>query len=171
MEKGYIQVYTGDGKGKTTAALGLAIRALGKGKRVAIIQFLKKNDSYGEYIFLSRKTTFLQFGFPYFIDPKNIKKEEIETINNGVEKTKEIIFSGLYDIIILDEILVTVLFKMVDESVILDIMKNKPDDIELILTGRGATKKIIENADLVTEMKEVKHYFKKGVNAREGIEF
>lgn len=171
MEKGYIQVYTGDGKGKTTAALGLAIRALGKGKKVAIVQFLKKSESYGEYLFLSEKITFLQFGFPYFIDPKNLKTGEIDLVKKGIEKSKEIIFSGLYDLVILDEILVTVLFKMVDESVIVEIMKNKPSDVELVLTGRGATKKIIENADLVTEMKEIKHYFKKGVNAREGIEF
>uniref|UniRef100_A0A7C3J638 Cob(I)yrinic acid a,c-diamide adenosyltransferase n=1 Tax=candidate division WOR-3 bacterium TaxID=2052148 RepID=A0A7C3J638_UNCW3 len=171
MEKGYIQVYTGDGKGKTTAALGLAIRALGKGKKVAIIQFLKKSDNYGEYLFLSPKITFLQFGFPHFIDPKNIKEEEKDLVNKGIEKSREIIFSGLYDIVILDEILVTVLFKMIDDKTIVEIMKNKPNDVELILTGRGATKSIIENADLVTEMKEIKHYFKKGVEAREGIEF
>jgi len=171
MEKGYIHIYTGNGKGKTTAALGLAIRALGRNKRVCIIQFLKYSKDYGEYLFLSPRITFLYFGLPHFVYPNDLKKEDIEIALSGIEKSKEIIFSNLYDLIILDEILILVLFKMIDEEEVLNLMKNKPEEVELVLTGRGATKRIIENADLVTEMREVKHYYQKGVKAREGIEF
>lgn len=171
MEKGYIQVYTGDGKGKTTAALGLAARALGRGLKVAIIQFMKKGEDYGEYAFLSSHLTMLQFGSGRFVDPDNPSDEDISLAENGFEKAAELIFSGVYDVVILDEIITAAHFGLINEEKLMKLMKGKPENVELVLTGRGAGKRLIEEADLVTEMKEIKHYYKKNVIARKGIEF
>ena len=169
--RGFVHIYTGDGKGKSTAAFGLAVRALGHGRHVAIIQFLKKDKNYGEYKILSTLATMLQFGTGSFVDMKNPSPQEISSAKSGLDKSREIIFSGLYEIVILDEITVAMNLNLISEEDVIGLMTDKPNDVELILTGRGATKKMIETADLVTEMKEVKHYFKKGVKAREGIEF
>jgi len=171
MDKGYIQIYTGEGKGKTTAAIGLAVRAIGSGKKVAIIQFMKKGEHYGEFVFMTKHATMLQFGREGFVDIDSPPEEDIDLANVGIKEAGKMIFSGMYDIIILDEIVTAVEFGLLSEGQILDLMKNKPEEIELVLTGRGATKKMIEEADLVTEMKEIKHYYKKNVQAREGIEF
>jgi len=171
MDKGYIQIYTGEGKGKTTAAIGLAVRAIGGGKKVAIIQFMKKGEYYGEFVFMSKYTTMLQFGREGFVDIDSPPKEDIDLASSGLKEAEQMIFSGMYDIIILDEIVTAVEYGLLSEEQILGLMKNKPEEVELVLTGRGATKKMIESADLVTEMKETKHYYKKNVQAREGIEF
>ncbi len=170
-KKGYIHIYTGDGKGKTTAALGLIIRALGHNKKIAMIQFMKDDKNYGEYKFLHDKITLLQVGrneFVNFDDPEQI---DIDLAQKGFEKAKEIIFSKEYDIIILDEINVAMMFGLIGEDSIVDLMNNKPESLELIMTGRGASEKMIEHADLVTEMKEIKHYYTKGIIARQGIEY
>lgn len=171
MEKGYIQLYTGDGKGKTTAALGQAARALGRGMKVAVVQFMKKGEEYGEFAFLSPHLTMLQFGSGKFVDFDNPADEDCRLAEDGFSKAEEFVFSGVYDIVILDEVVTAVHFGLLQEKRLAELMRSKPENVELILTGRGAGKRIVEEADLVTEMKEVKHYYKKGVNARKGIEF
>jgi len=171
MKKGMIQVYTGDGKGKTTAAFGLAIRAKGRGFKVAIVQFMKGVE-YGEVI-SARKLGIdvYQFGSPEFVDPKKPRDIDFELAEKGLKKAKEIIFSKNYDLVILDEINVAISFGLIDKNDVINILKNKPESVEIVLTGRYAPKELIEIADLVTEMREVKHYFQRGITAREGIEY
>ncbi len=171
MKKGMIQVYTGDGKGKTTAAFGLAIRAKGRGFKVAIVQFMKGIE-YGEVI-SARKLgiDIYQFGSSEFVDPKKPRDIDFELARKGLKKAKELIFSKNYDLIILDEINVAISFGLIDKDNVIDILKNKPENVEIVLTGRYAPKELIEIADLVTEMREVKHYFQRGIMAREGIEY
>jgi len=171
MNRGYNQIYTGNGKGKSTAAFGLAVRALGHDRNLCIIQFLKKDSEYGEFKMLSKVTEIMQFGTGKFVDFENPSNEDISCATEGFSKAKEAVFSKKYDMVILDEIAVAVSLNLITEEEVVDLMKNKPSEVELILTGRGATQKMIETADLVTEMKEVKHYFKKNVTAREGIEY
>jgi len=169
--RGYIQVYTGNGKGKTTAAFGLALRAAGAGLKVYIGQFLKKGE-YSELNSINRFKDLIkieQFGGKRYIG-QEIKEEDRKLAKKGFEKIKEIIFSGEYDVVILDEINVALYFKLIPENDLIDLIKNKPSDVELILTGRYASSRIIEIADLVTEMRKIKHYFSKGITARKGIE-
>jgi len=170
--KTYIQVYTGDGKGKTTAAIGLSIRAMGAGKNVFFAQFVKGQiyaeikalEQFGEQICIK------QYGLECFIVEKP-KKEDIIKAQKGWEEVKKHILSGSYDLIILDEIHIAIYYKLLSLDDILETLKNKSPKTELVLTGRKAPKKIIDIADLVTEMKEIKHYYQKGVEAREGIEY
>jgi len=171
--KGYIQVYTGNGKGKTTAALGLALRAAGHGFKTYIGQFLK-GHKYGE-IFSSKRLfpfiTIEQFGRKGFIHvTEKPEDEDIRRAKAGLKKCLEAMLSHEYKIIVLDEINVAVYFKLVSEKEIHDFLDQKPEGIEVILTGRYAPASIIKRADLVTEMKEKKHYYQKGVRARIGIE-
>ena len=168
---GKIHVYTGDGKGKTTAALGLSIRAAGAGLRVFIAQFIKA-DEYSEIKALKRFSDLItveQFGLGGFIGG-NPSSGDIEAAQKGIERVKDIISSGKYDVVVLDEANIAVKYTLFSEQDLLDIMDAKPKDLELVITGRGASPRIIEKADLVTEMKAVKHYFQKGVEARLGIE-
>jgi len=171
--RGYIQVYTGSGKGKTTAALGLALRAAGHKQRVYIGQFLK-GQMYGELIsakLLSPYITIEQFGRTGFIHvTKDPDKEDIQKAKRGLKKCKEAMLSLKYRIIVLDEINVAVYFNLLTEKEILEFLDQKPEGVEIILTGRYAPAVFLKRADLVTEMKEKKHYYKKGVKAREGIE-
>jgi len=171
--KGYIQVYTGNGKGKTTAALGLALRAAGHGLKTYFGQFLKGQD-YGELSAiqnLSSLITIEQFGRKGFIHvTENPGKEDIERARLGLQKCHKMMKSRKYRIIVLDEVNVAVHFNLFSEKVILDFLDEKPEEIEVILTGRYAPESFIERADLVTEMKEIKHYYKKGIQARQGIE-
>lgn len=171
--KGYIQVYTGNGKGKTTAALGLALRAAGHGYRTYLGQFLKGQD-YGELSatqHLSSLITIDQFGRKGFIHvTENPDKEDIQRARKGLKKCLEMMHSRNYRIIVLDEINVAVHFNLFSEEEIHRFLDEKPDDVEVILTGRYAPVSFIERADLVTEMQEIKHYYKKGVQARWGIE-
>lgn len=174
VEKGYIQVYTGNGKGKTTAAFGLALRAAGRGKRTYMAQFMKKGE-YGELIavkkYLSRAIVVEQFGLPEFhYTGEKVTEEERQAAQTGIDAAKKAMFSGNYDIVILDEVNILLHFKIVKIESILEIIEKKPDSIELILTGRMAPKEILDKADLITDMKEVKHYFQKNVPARLGIE-
>lgn len=169
--KGYVQVYTGEGKGKTTAALGLAIRAAGAGLNVYLAQFIKHGE-YSEITGLSRfsdRITVAQFGCGRFIKGRP-SPQDVESAGRGIEKVKSILAAGEHQVVILDEANVAVSLDLFSEKTLLEIIASKPDAVELIITGRGATTKIIESADLVTEMKEIKHYFKNGVPARIGIE-
>ena len=169
--KGKVHVYTGDGKGKTTAALGLSIRAAGAGLRVFMAQFIKA-DEYSEIKALKRFSDLItveQFGLGGFIGG-NPSAGDIEAAQKGVARVKDIISSGRYDVVVLDEANVAVKYKLFSEQDLLDIIDAKSKNLELVITGRGASAKIIEKADLVTEMKAVKHYFRNGVEARFGIE-
>ena len=169
--QGYIQVYTGNGKGKTTAALGLAVRAAGAGLQVYIAQFVK-GMKYSELDSIKNFADFItlkQYGRDCFIK-KDPTKEDIEFAQRGFKEIKSIIKSNKYDVVILDEIMIAILYNLIDEQAVIKIMDDKPKNLELILTGRYASQQIIEKADLVTEMKEIKHYYQKGVEARIGIE-
>ena len=169
--KGYVQVYTGDGKGKTTAALGLAIRAAGAGLKVYIAQFVK-GMKYAELITLEKLSeliTVKQYGRNCFI--KNSPEEEdIRVARDGLKDVREIMISGKYQVIILDEANIATFYNLFTVEDLLDLVREKPEGVELVITGRRADPRIIEAADLVTEMKEVKHYYNEGVQARDGIE-
>jgi cob(I)alamin adenosyltransferase len=168
---GKVHVYTGDGKGKTTAALGLSIRAAGAGLRVFIAQFIKA-DEYSEIKALKRFSDLItveQFGLGGFIGG-NPSSGDIEAAQKGVARVKEIISSGKYDVVVLDEANIAVKYKLFSEQDLLDIIDAKSKNIELVITGRDAAAKIMDKADLVTQMKAVKHYFQNGVEARVGIE-
>lgn len=169
--KGYVHVYTGDGKGKTTAALGLALRAAGAGLKVFIAQFMKRGD-YSEIQALERLgdgVTVEQYGLGRFIRG-NPDPADIDAARKGLERVREIFAAGRHQVVILDEANVAAacgLFAPVD---LLDLVDAKPDGVEVVLTGRNAAPEILARADLVTEMKMVKHYFQQGVAARTGIE-
>ncbi len=167
-----IQVYTGNGKGKTTASLGLIIRALGRGHKVCLIQFMKKNFEYGEIQFLSKQKNLdiFQFGTDQLIDPNNPSKIDFSEAEKGYEKAMECIKSAKYDLIVIDEINVAVSWKLLPKEKQLKIFELDTKS-EIVMTGRYALPEVIEKADLVTEMKEIKHYYNIGINARKGIEF
>lgn len=169
--KGYVHIYTGDGKGKTTAALGLAIRAAGAGMKVFLAQFIKGRQ-YSELNTLSKladQITVEQFGLPRFLNGKP-SVPDIEAARYGLGRVKSAIQSGRYNVIIIDEGNVAVTYGLISKQDLLEIIEMKPENLELIITGRDALPEIIDRADLVTEMKAVKHYFNKGVDARRGIE-
>lgn len=171
FKNGYIQVYTGDGKGKTTAALGLALRAAGADLNVYIAQFIKSGD-YSEIKALSRladRITVRQFGLGRFIKGKP-SPEDLAAAQKGLEAIRAAIASGNYQVVIMEEGNVAAMCGLFPVDEILTIMTQKPGDVELVITGRGADARVIEKADLVTEMKAVKHYYQAGVPARTGIE-
>ncbi len=171
MTKGYIQVYTGDGKGKTTASLGLCLRAAGAGMKVYIAQFIKMGD-YSEIKALGRFSdliTVKQYGLGRFIKGKP-SQADVDIARKGLEEAREALASGDYDVVLLEEGNVAVTCELFSIEDLLEVAAQKPDTTELVITGRGAHEKIIEAADLVTEMKEIKHYYKQGVQARVGIE-
>ncbi len=171
LQKGYTHVYFGTGKGKTTAALGLAVRAAGCGLKVYIAQFIK-GLIYSEIKCLknlSDNITVKQYGRGCFIK-KEPTEQDVLAAKQGIEEVSRIISSGKYDVIILDEITVAEFFGLVTVAEITDIIKSKPGNVELVLTGRKADSKILDAADLVTEMREIKHYYNEGVQARKGIE-
>jgi cob(I)alamin adenosyltransferase len=172
LKRGMIQVYTGDGKGKTTAALGQALRALGHGFRVYMIQFMKGDPGYGELRAGRRLEglTIQQFGRTDFVDRDHPAPGDIALARKGLEHAREIMAAGQHDLLILDEINVAMDFGLVPVEAVLELMGNKPKDMELILTGRCAPEKVIQAADLVTEMREIKHYYRQGEVARDGIE-
>jgi len=173
LGKGYVQVYTGNCKGKTTAALGLAFRAAGRGLRTYIGQFMK-GQRYSELesaMMLSQYITIEQYGKDTFIhvqDPP--RDEDVRMAQEGLARAREAMLSGSYNIVVLDEIITSHYFHLVTLEDMLETIAAKPDGVELVFTGRYAPPELIEAADLVTEMKEVKHYFDKGVQARDGIE-
>lgn len=172
MKKGYVQIYTGNGKGKTTAALGLMTRAVGNNFKIFFCQFLKGTE-YGEINTIKYFPTVKheRYGRGVFIRKKElVTNEDKKLIKDGYESLKKALFSGDYDIVIADEILVTLRFDLLSIDEIKFLIDNKPENVELVLTGRNAPNELIELADLVTEMKEIKHYYKEGVPARTGIE-
>lgn len=174
LSQGMIQVYTGDGKGKTTAALGLACRAVGHGLKVYMIQFLKGTMEYGEIETAKKLAPYLtirQMGRGCLLERKDHPEpEDIAGAREGVALAHEMLRGGDYDIVILDEINVAVDLGLIDTEAVLNLMDERPPHVELILTGRYAPSEIIERADLVTEMVEIKHYYKQGIEARMGIE-
>jgi cob(I)alamin adenosyltransferase len=168
--KGYVQVYTGDGKGKTTASLGLALRAAGAGLKVYIVQFLK-NGNFSEIKSLSRfeNITVKQYGLGKFIKGSP-SDEDIAAGTAGYLKLCDILKQNKHDVVIAEEGNVAVMCDLISEKQLLALIDMKPENVELVITGRGATPAVMAKADLVTEMKAVKHYYKKGVTARVGIE-
>jgi cob(I)alamin adenosyltransferase len=169
--KGYVHVYTGDGKGKTTAAIGLAIRAAGAGMRVYIAQFVK-GMHYSELDSLDRYTdriTLKQYGRDCFIE-KEPEKEDIAAARKGLEEVKRILASGDYQMVILDEANIATWYNLFSPEELIELVRSKPESVELVITGRNADPKVVALADLVTEMKEIKHYYNRGIQARPGIE-
>lgn len=173
LETGLVQVYTGDGKGKTSAALGLALRAIGQGLKVYMIQFIKGGFDYGELHAIRQLSNFKlkSFGSGKFIKEKPPKEEDIGYAREAFELAEKIVASGEHDIVILDEVNVALDLELLKVKDVIKLAKNKPKHVELILTGRYAPPEIIEVADLVTEMKEIKHPYRKGMSPRKGIEY
>lgn len=170
--KGYIQIYTGNGKGKTTAALGLTLRAAGAGKKVFFAQFVK-GQIYSEVKAIQGclpSVEIRQYGLDCFIfnEPS---QEDISIARKGLKEVEEVILSGKYDVVVLDEANIAIYYKLFSAGELIEVLKQRPDKTEIIITGRYAAPELIELADLVTEMKEVKHYYTKGVQARTGIEY
>jgi len=173
LNKGYIQIYTGNGKGKTTAAIGQAVRAAGFGLKTYIIQFMKEfpYNELNSLKHLKEWITIDQFGGDEFVYKKEPPgKNEIDKAKRGLAAAKAKMLSRKYDIIILDEVCVSIYFGLLSDEEILTFIKQKPENIELILTGRFCQDNIMDKADLVTEMREVKHYYQEGVTSRKGIE-
>ncbi|MGB9780559.1 cob(I)yrinic acid a,c-diamide adenosyltransferase [Caldanaerobacter sp.] len=171
--KGLVMIYTGDGKGKTTAALGLALRAIGHGQKVYMIQFMKGSPNYGEIKATKYLPNFeiVQKGRDAFVKKNEPLKEDLELANEGLELAREIISSGEYDLVILDEINVAVDYGLVKEEDILDLIEIKPSWVTLVLTGRYAHDRILEKADMISDVKEVRHHYYNGIEAQEGIEY
>lgn len=171
--KGYVQVYTGNCKGKTTAALGLAFRAMGRGLKTYIGQFMK-GQQYGELEsarLVKPYITIEQYGKKGYIHVKNPPEpEDVDMAQIGLAKARRAMLQCNYDIVVFDEIITAHFFHLVSLQDMLDIIRTKPDNVEVIMTGRYAPRELIDAADLVTEMYEIKHYYTQGVNARDGIE-
>ncbi|MDA8335580.1 MAG: cob(I)yrinic acid a,c-diamide adenosyltransferase [Peptococcaceae bacterium] len=181
--KGYVHVYTGNGKGKTTAAIGLAIRALGAGHKVYFCQFMKELN-YSEHKILRKLEPGLRlegFGKPYFLTPDDVDaggrkpatapfQEYMAVTGEGMKRVREIMNDGAFDLVILDEVNVAVHFGLVAVERVTELIENRKAHVEMVLTGRAAPRELIERADLVTEFKEIKHYFQQGVGARPGID-
>ncbi|MBN1630190.1 MAG: cob(I)yrinic acid a,c-diamide adenosyltransferase [Thermoleophilia bacterium] len=171
FERGHVQIYTGDGKGKTTAAIGLAVRAVGAGLRVFIGQFMKMG-SYSEIKALEcfgEKIVCRQYGEGRWVRGRP-SDEDIALAKQGLEEIRQLIASEEYDVVILDEIIMAVWFDLLETQDVIDLIAGKPAHIELVLTGRRANQELMDRADLVTEMCEIKHYYRDGVLARKGIE-
>lgn len=175
---GYIQVYTGDGKGKTTASLGLAMRALGRCWKVLIIMFTKGGDDYGELNSfrnlspeIAQNLTIIQAGLDRIVYSENKNQNDEEEIKKGWELAKKAIKNDEYNLIILDEANIAIDLGFIDVDEVVEVLKDKPEEMEIVLTGRNANKKIIDIAHLVSEIKPVKHYWDTGIAARKGIEY
>ena len=175
-KNGLTIVYTGKGKGKTTAALGIALRATGYKKKICMIQFIKGSWHYGEMESSKRLEPEFEMvaigkGFVGIIDDKSPKEDHQKIAKEAIRISNEKIQSGKYDIVILDEINYAVNLNLISLDNVLDLIKSKPENVDLVLTGNYAKEEVIEAADLVTEMKEIKHPFQKGIKAKEGIDF
>ena len=175
-ENGLTIVYTGKGKGKTTAALGIALRAVGYGKRICMIQFIKGSWHYGEMDSSKRLEPEFEMiavgkGFVGIIDDKSPKEDHKDIAKEAIRISNEKIKSGNYDIIILDEINYAVNLDLISVNEVLNLIKSKPIEVDLVLTGNYAKNEIIKLADLVTEMREIKHPFQLGIKAKKGIDF
>lgn len=173
---GLVIVYTGGGKGKTTAALGMALRAAGYNHRVCIIQFIKGSWPYGEMESIKRLEPELELvivgkGFVGIIDDKSPREDHEKIAKEAIKISKEKIQSGNYNIVILDEVNYAINLNLINVNEVIDLIKTKPNNLNLVLTGNHAKKEIIDTSDLVTEMKEIKHPFKSGIKAKKGIDF
>jgi cob(I)alamin adenosyltransferase len=173
LERGLVQVYTGNGKGKTSAAFGLALRATGRGLKVYIIQFIKGGFDYGELYTVDKlpNLTLKAFGRGEFITAKPPDKEDVRLAEQALQLAKQTVKSGKYDVIILDEVNVALTLKLIDLEEVLKLIQTKPKHVELVLTGRNAPVQVIDASDYVTEMREVKHPYSKGYQSRKGIEY
>ncbi len=168
-----IQIYTGNGKGKTTAALGLGLRAVGHGLKVIMIQFMKGEINYGELEAVKHLPDFKieQYGRPDFVNPENPDKEDIRLAEQALKRAVKVIKNKEFDIVILDEINVAVSFGLIKAEKVIELIKNTSKKTELILTGRYMPEEFIKYADLISEVRDVKHHFQAGVPARKGIEY
>jgi cob(I)alamin adenosyltransferase len=171
MNKGLLIVYTGDGKGKTTAGIGSALRAYGRGMRVALLYFLK-DANQGEIAAIQELDGFdtMVFGAGRFIDFDNIQPSDVEPIKEGLQKLTQILQTESYDMVVLDEILITVYYGLVPVSELLRILDTRKNT-HIIVTGRYAPSEIVENADIVSEIGKIKHHFDQGASCIEGIEY
>lgn len=171
--KGLVQIYTGNGKGKTTAAIGAIVRAAGYGLKVYLVSFMKGDYAYGEYNILSKipNVRLSSFGFRHLIDPANLKPEDKEEAIMALAKAREAMCSGEYDLVVLDEVNVALGYNLIEVDEVIRLIEDKPPGVELILTGRYVDNRLIERADLVTEMVKVKHPYDEGIKARKGIEY
>jgi len=170
---GLVQLFTGEGKGKTSAALGTVLRASGHGFRTYIIFFMKSELPHGEIAALRHlpNVEVAKYGGLKFVNPDRIKPEDIAKAGEALAAAREAMLGGRYDLIVLDELNVAVAFKLVELDEVIKLIKDKPPEVELVLTGRYADPKLVESADLVTEMRKIKHPYDKGVPARRGIEY
>ena len=175
---GYIQVYTGDGKGKTTASLGLAMRALGRCWKVLIIMFMKGGDDYGVLNSfrnlspeIAKNLTIIQAGADRIVYQNNKTDADISIVKEGWELAKRVIKNDEYNLVILDEANIAIDMGFIDLDEMIDVLKNKPEEMEIVLTGRNAKQEIVDIAHLVSEIKPVKHYWDTGIAARKGIEY
>lgn len=173
LKQGLVQVYTGDGKGKTSAAFGLALRAVGRGLKVYVIQFIKGGFDYGELYVVERLPNFKlkAFGRGKFVTEVPPTEDDVRLAKEAFELAREVVSGGEYDIVVLDEINVALHLKLVEIEEVVNLIRRKPKHVELVLTGRYAPSEVVELADLVTEMREVKHPYTKGVPPRKGIEY
>lgn len=174
LDRGLIQIYTGASKGKTTASLGLAVRAVGHGFHVYIIQFMKGLSDYGELTGIKRlapECCLEHFGTGRWVHKGEAKPEDIEEAHKAFNRARELMHSGQWDILILDEIINAIWFGLISEDQVLELLEEKPPQVELVLTGRNASQRLMDKAQLVTEMVQIKHPFEMGISARKGIEF
>jgi cob(I)alamin adenosyltransferase len=171
--QGLVQIYTGNGKGKSTAAMGLALRAVGHGLRVYAALFLKGDMRYGEFEAVKHlpNVTLARFGPDYLVDMLNVKEEEKALARQALDQARAAMLSGNYDLVILDEINVAVAWKLLDVEAVASLIQERPAAVELVLTGRYAPARLLDLADLVTEMRQVKHPYEKGILCREGIDY
>ena len=173
LSKGLVQVYTGNGKGKTTASLGLVFRALGHGLRIHVMQFMKGQTLYGELESakpFAGQLTIEQVGMPEFVKPGKVSAKDREMAQAAFCRARLLVASGEYDLIVLDELNCAVDFGLVELEAVKELLRSKPEHTELVMTGRNVHPEVVELADLVTEMREVKHYYNAGQPARVGIE-
>ena len=173
VRRGLVMVITGNGKGKTTSAFGQALRAVGQGYRVFILQFMKGRD-YGEFVAAEKylpRLTIRRSGLDSFVMRDNPAPVDVELARQGFELAKKVMASGKYDMMILDEINVAVDFRLIELADVVELIKNKPPALDLILTGRYAAKEIIQLADTVSEVREIKHHYAAGIKDRAGIEY
>lgn len=172
LSQGYVQLYTGDGKGKTTASLGLIVRALGQGLRPVVLQFMKSDPSWGEIVTLKKLgVPVRQCGLDHWVFKGEASEEDLAAAAAGFDEAQALVDSGEYDLVILDELVTAVFFELVPVDRVLAMIAAKPAPVELVITGRRAPDELIAAADLVTEMRPVKHYYDAGVKARQGIEY
>jgi len=173
LNKGLVQVYTGEGKGKTTAAIGTVLRALGNDLKVCVIAFMKAGYPSGEWNILSGlpNVTVSRFGSGPLVDPANVTPKDREEASKALEAARQAILGGEYDLVVLDEVNVAVAWQLIELNEVVRLIEHRPPNVELVLTGRGADKEIVKMADIVTEMLNIKHPYNEGIPARRGIEY